>query len=145
MALHIITVGSPELPFARQGIGEYIKRLSRFSKISIHEITQKKASAVDALIRKKVSGGVMVLLDEAGDLLSSRELSNKITHLESVYGDIFFIIGGPDGHTEDLKKDAHLMISLSRLTYPHDIATLILTEALYRSKTIQNNHPYHRD
>jgi 23S rRNA (pseudouridine1915-N3)-methyltransferase len=60
-------------------------------------------------------------------------------------GEMCFVIGGPDGHSEHIKERADFLWSLSRLTFPHDMAMVIFAETLYRASTINKNHPYHRE
>jgi len=85
-------------------------------------------------------------LDEKGKTYTSIEYAQKIEDAINRDGiqHIAFIIGGPNGHSEELKQKISDHMSLSALTLPHDLAMLFLAEALYRSITINHQHPYHR-
>jgi len=76
--------------------------------------------------------------------MSSLDFSKKIKLLAENNAQIYFLIGGPDGLSDFVKKKADLIVSLSDLTFPHQLAKIILTEQIYRSICIMNKHPYHR-
>ena len=83
-------------------------------------------------------------LDEQGEHFKTVEFSKKLNLWIENTSQIYFIIGGPDGLSDDVKKRADYVISLSNLTFPHQLAKVILLEQIYRSICIMNNHPYHR-
>ena len=88
---------------------------------------------------------VEVLLDPRGKQFSSEKLSEYLDgQALGGTGELAFAIGGPDGHTDELRSRAHLLWSLGELTLPHDLAMLVLVEALYRAATISAGEPYHR-
>ena len=89
---------------------------------------------------------VLVLLDERGKNLSSRQLSDKIANWRDK-GErrVVVAIGGPDGHPEELREQAALCLSFGAQTWPHQIVRIMLAEQLYRVATILAGHPYHRD
>lgn len=90
--------------------------------------------------------GVIVALDETGKLLSSREFAGRIAAWrDDGRRAVHFAIGGPDGHARDVLDRADLVLSLGRMTYPHQIARVLLAEQIYRACTILAGHPYHRD
>ena len=89
---------------------------------------------------------VIVALDETGKLLSSREFSERIAAWrDEGRKSVHFVIGGPDGHDRDVLERADLVLSLGRMTYPHQIARVLLVEQVYRACTILSGHPYHRE
>ena len=79
-----------------------------------------------------------------GNMLSSKELSAKISKTFINYPNITFIIGGSDGIREDIKNKSHYQLSFSKLTYPHGLFRLILLEQIYRSFKILNHETYHK-
>jgi 23S rRNA (pseudouridine1915-N3)-methyltransferase len=84
------------------------------------------------------------VLDETGKLLTTKALAKKIDTYKEYGNDISFVIGGPDGHSDGIRQRADFSWALSPLTFPHDIATLLCTEAIYRALTLSAGHPYHR-
>jgi 23S rRNA (pseudouridine1915-N3)-methyltransferase len=86
-----------------------------------------------------------IALDEHGDALDTRGLTERLTQWQQGGDDIAFLIGGPDGLDPTLKQGAHELLRLSSLTLPHGLARVVLAEALYRAHSLQKGHPYHRD
>ncbi len=91
------------------------------------------------------SNYALIILDEQGQDLSTKQLAHKINKWDENYSNLVFVIGGADGIDVELKKHATVMIKLSSMTLTHGMAKLLLIEQLYRSWSINNNHPYHRD
>ncbi len=85
-----------------------------------------------------------MVLDERGQTLNTIELASKIEKWLEASKDLCFLVGGPEGISPELKHKAHFLLSLSPLTLNHEIAILVLMEALYRSFTILKKIPYHR-
>lgn len=143
MKLQIITIGEPKNEY-KKIFDEYFKRLGGFVDVEFFPIKEDKNSSKKIL--KLIEKTFVVLLDEKGKDFSSKELANFLEkkELESV-GKISFLIGGPDGHSEEIREKENFKISFSRLTFPHDLAMVILVETLYRSFSIIHNHPYHRE
>lgn len=103
---------------------------------------RKEAEAEELL--KRVGGSRLIALDEEGKSLTSYEFTAMMSRLRDEALDVAFAIGGPDGHGDALKKEAHLKLSLGRMTLPHGLARIVLAEQLYRAMTIMQGHPYHR-
>lgn len=143
MKISLITVGSPHLSFAKTGIAEYQKRISRFASFDLVHIKEGKKS--EEQILKMAQKKFLILLDEKGTTFDSRRLANFLEKKKNNSQDICLVIGGPDGHSAALKERADFLWSLSELTFPHDIATMLTIETLYRSLSILAHHPYHRD
>lgn len=143
MKIKIITVGTPQLSFAKEGIKEYTKRLSRFANIEVNHI--KEGRDTNKKITQAVGNYRCLLLDEKGIEYSSREFASFLDKQKNQSNNLAIVIGGPDGHPEIMQDLSQEMMSLSRLTFPHDVATMIVLEALYRSHAILAGHPYHRD
>ena len=105
---------------------------------------RKDAEARDLLA--KVGGGTrLIALDEHGDPCTSQQLAAMLSQVREGARDVAFVLGGPDGHGEEILKVAHGKLSLSRLTFPHGLARIVLAEQLYRALTILQGHPYHRN
>ncbi len=127
---------------------DYYKRITSF-KISLFEIDDKNFSQLDtnkALFSFVKESSFTILLDEQGKLVSSQDLCNifyKFPHQNISV--INILIGGADGFLTEYKKKADMMLSLSKLTFPHQLARIILIEQLYRIQTINQGHPYHRE
>lgn len=143
MKLHLITVGQPKLPYAKQGWEEYVKRLGRFHQVRTTHLADKYAADSGEMLR--VTGkAYLVALEVTGRSLSTPELAQFLEQRAQEGREAAFIIGGPDGLPAEVLVAAQLQWSLSYLTFPHDLAMVILVEALYRASTITAGHPYHR-
>jgi 23S rRNA (pseudouridine1915-N3)-methyltransferase len=127
---------------------EYFKRITSF-KISLFEVDDKNLSQLDtnkALFSFIKPPCFTILLDEGGKLVNSQELCSifyKFPHQNISI--INLLIGGADGFLLEYKQKADMLISLSKLTFPHQLARVILIEQLYRIQTINQGHPYHRE
>lgn len=141
--MHFITVGEPKLPYAREGWDEYYSRLSRFHKLEVTRVDDRRAT--DELLLAKAGTAFVVPLDLEGKELTSRELSKKLDSI-AVNGvsSVAFIIGGPDGFGDAVRQKANFLWKLSDLTLPHDLAMVVMLEALYRASTISAGITYHR-
>jgi len=143
MKIQIVTIGEPQLSFAKEGIMEYTKRANRFSDIEFIHI--KEGKNMEKNIEKTLEGTHVILMDEKGTPYTSHSLSQKLENLEQHVSMLTLYIGGPDGHNQETKEKYRETLSLSELTLPHDLAMLFTMETLYRSLSISNNHPYHRE
>lgn len=143
--LHLITVGTPRLAYARAGWDEYESRLRRYHKVQVTRVTGKTRAAESDAIQKAAGRAPLILLDPRGQQFTSEALSAYLDAqaLGSV-GELAFAIGGPEGHTDALRAQASALWSLGLLTLPHDLAMVVMTEALYRAATISAGEPYHR-
>ncbi|OCA81183.1 23S rRNA (pseudouridine(1915)-N(3))-methyltransferase RlmH [Pradoshia sp. D12] len=159
MNISIITVGKLKEKYLKQGIGEYVKRLSAYAKIDIIEIPDEKApetlSEMEMLqvkakegerILAKISDDTHVIaLAIEGKMKSSEELAETIDKL-ATYGKskIAFVIGGSLGLSKDVMKRANDTLSFSKMTFPHQLMRLILVEQVYRAFRINRGEPYHK-
>jgi 23S rRNA (pseudouridine1915-N3)-methyltransferase len=103
---------------------------------------RKEEEAAELLA--KLGAQRLIALDEGGKEVSSYEFTAMFSRLRDEALDVAFAIGGPDGHGDALKAAAHFQLSLGRMTLPHGLARIVLTEQLYRAVTIMQGHPYHR-
>ncbi len=133
-------------------MSKYLKR-TKWS-VEIKEYEEKKALSGEALKNAEADlllSGIpekakVVVLDERGDTLSSREFANKLRTWQNNGSDtVAFLIGGADGHGKSVKESADLTLSFGRMTLPHFLMRVVLSEQIYRAQTILDGHPYHRD
>lgn len=121
---------------------------------SLIELNESKAGNVQVRQQQEGQGvlnkiqdqAVLIILDEKGKNLTSRAFSDKLIDYRDLGRDsVYFIIGGPDGLSAEIKSKADLSISFGAMTLPHGIVRILLAEQLYRAITIASGHPYHRD
>lgn len=143
MKITIITVGSPNLSFTKEGIAEYMKRISRFADVEMIHVKEDKKTTEKIL--KLCDKKFVVLLDENGKSFLSTGLAEFLEQKKNQSQNPCFIIGGPDGHVTEIRNRADYVWSMSDLTFPHDVVVMLLVETLYRSLSINVGHPYHRE
>lgn len=145
MRWHILAIGKPKLEYARLGVQEYLARLKPFAPA---EISFLKAGPDEesAVLLEKSKAMFRVVLDERGEHPTSRVLSKKLGEWElNSKRDLALIIGGADGHSEELRQAAGWCWSLGKHTLQHELALVVALEQLYRAYTIKAGLPYHRD
>ena len=136
----IIAIGKIRKKWIREGIEMYLKRLPGLEVKEIKDSTQlKEEHTIKEIISKNE---FLVTLNENGQSFTSKQLATKL--LNSHNQNITFVIGGASGLTSSLNNLASWQLSLSPLTFPHEIARLLLIEQLYRAKTITQGGPYHK-
>ena len=152
MKITVLTVGKIKEKFYVQAIEEYAKRLSRYCKLEILEVTDE---GTEQKIKQKEGERLLKYLDNEtgyiialaidGKMLDSVELSEKIERL-GIEGKshIIFVIGGSLGLDERILKRADFKLSFSKLTFPHQLMRVVLLEQIYRSYRIMNHEPYHK-
>ena len=156
MHIRLIAVGDKQPSWVDTAFETYAERLPRQWKFRLDAIAtaqrSKSGKASDAKDTEgvKVLGNIrpddfVVLLDERGKALSSRELGQHLTEWQSAGRDLCFVIGGPDGVSKECQARANFSWSLSRMTLPHGLARVMFGEQLYRAWTLTQGHPYHRD
>ncbi|NLP50394.1 23S rRNA (pseudouridine(1915)-N(3))-methyltransferase RlmH [Bacillus sp. RO1] len=159
MNISIITIGKLKEKYLKQGINEYLKRLSAYAKIEIVELPDEKApeQLSDAEMEQvknkegerilgKISDDTHVIaLAIEGKQRSSEELAKEMDKL-ATYGKskVAFVIGGSLGLSGDVMKRANDTLSFSRMTFPHQLMKLILLEQVYRGFRINRGEPYHK-
>ncbi|WP_027481055.1 23S rRNA (pseudouridine(1915)-N(3))-methyltransferase RlmH [Deinococcus pimensis] len=145
MRLHLITVGEPRLPYARAGWDEYWTRLGRYHKPRVTRVPGTTPEKEGVAILRAAGHAPLVALDPRGRQMTSEELSAFLDGLAvGGTGELALCVGGPDGLSDGVRARAHSLWSLSKLTFPHDLAMVVLLEALYRASTISKGEPYHR-
>ncbi|MBL7138525.1 MAG: 23S rRNA (pseudouridine(1915)-N(3))-methyltransferase RlmH [Bacteroidales bacterium] len=157
MNSRLICMGKTDDQLIRGLLDDYLKRINRYSSCTILEIPNlKKASSMkeeevrsaeaDLILSQVTKDDYMVLLDERGEKIRSRDFASFLNQrfLSGMKG-LVFIIGGAFGVDERIKKRADYILSLSRMTFPHQLVRLLFTEQLYRALTILRNEPYHHE
>lgn len=142
MKLHIVTIGQPKLTYAKEGWKEYFARLGHYHQVRSTHIPDKHNDA--AHILEAIGNSYLVVMEIKGKGLTSQELSDWLEKRAIESKEVCFAIGGPDGLPQEVVDKADFKLSLGSLTYPHDLAMVILAEALYRASTITTGQPYHR-
>ncbi len=155
MNIRLIFTGKTGEKYIEHGTDMYVKRLSRYIKFQISETAdlKKTSSLPEAEIKKKEgekilalikSGDYVVLLDERGKSMNSPEFAAYLNEkMCSGLKNLVFVIGGAYGFDETVYNRADSMLSLSKMTFSHQMVRLFFTEQCYRAFTILNNEPYH--
>ena len=150
--MKIICVGKIKEVFYREAINEYLKRLSKYTKIDLIEVSDYDLGNASLSLTKESENilkninekDFVITLEIEGNELSSVELASKISETLIINSNITFIIGGSYGISEEIKKRSNYKLSFSRLTFPHQLFRVILLEQIYRSFKIINNESYHK-
>ena len=159
MNIKVITVGKLKEKYLKAGIVEYAKRLSKFCKFEMIEVADEKApeSLSDAemtnvkdkegerILNKIKDKEHVIVLATQGKQRASEEFAKEIQDL-ATYGksDITFVIGGSLGTSDAVNKRANDALSFGKLTLPHQLMRLVLTEQIYRAFMINQGSPYHK-
>ncbi|HTD40173.1 MAG TPA: 23S rRNA (pseudouridine(1915)-N(3))-methyltransferase RlmH [Mucilaginibacter sp.] len=155
MKITLLIVGKTEDAYLKEGIDKYVKRLKHYTKIEIAEIVelkntkaltqeQQKVKEAELILKKLLPTDYIILLDEKGLELSSSQFAAYIDKkaIGSV-ANLVFIVGGPYGFDQSVYQRAHDKLSLSRMTFSHQMVRLFFVEQLYRAFTIIKGEPYH--
>lgn len=150
--IKIICVGKIKEKYLDDGIKEYLKRLSKFTKVEIVELQDydfdNKQIVLDKekdLILKNINlKDYIITMEINGNELSSEEFAKKIDNIYLSNSNIDFIIGGSYGLHDDIKRISNYKLSFSKMTFPHQLFRLVLLEQIYRAYKINNNESYHK-
>ncbi|QNJ05864.1 putative SPOUT methyltransferase family protein [Synechococcus sp. MEDNS5] len=136
----IIAVGKVRKGWVQEGVALYLKRLQGLQVVELKDSTpEKEAEAIRSSLR---ADEWPVMLMEQGTPLASIPFAQQLERLGNER--LAFVIGGADGLTDELKAAARWQLSLSPMTFPHELARLLLLEQLFRAQTILQGSPYHR-
>ena len=142
--INFVVVGKIKEAFYRDAVSEYVKRMTRFAKVEIKELSEgvdPEAEANDIL--RSVKGYVIALAVE-GEKFSSEKLADKMKKLCDQGKEITFVIGSSCGLSDRVKKAADLKLSFSDMTFPHQLMRVILAEQVYRAFMINAGSTYHK-
>ena len=156
--VNIICVGSLKEKFFTDAVNEYKKRLQRYCKFNITELSEEKITdqETQAQIDKTLSkegekilskigkSDVVIAMCIEGKQLSSEELSKKLSEVSLSCGTVDFVIGGSWGLSDEVKRRADFKLSVSKMTFPHQLFRVMLSEQIYRAFTITANAKYHK-
>jgi len=159
MKISVITVGKLKEKYLKQGIDEYLKRLSTYAKVEIIEVADEKApehlseaemeevkwKEGERILSHLSEDTYIITLEISGRMLNSEQLAAKIDEL-GTYGKskLAFIIGGSLGLSKEVQNRSDLALSFSKMTFPHQLMRLILLEQIYRAYRINRGEPYHK-
>ncbi|MCH5222503.1 MAG: 23S rRNA (pseudouridine(1915)-N(3))-methyltransferase RlmH [Muribaculaceae bacterium] len=157
MDIVLLSIGKVSSSWIKEGISLFESRIEKYLKFvnkELPDIKNGKSLAIDKikelegkiLISEFCSSDIVVLLDEKGKEFSSRDFSVWVQkQLSTGKKRLIFVIGGPYGFSEEVYKKADFKISLSKMTFTHEMAKLFFTEQIYRAMTILKGEPYHHD
>ena len=160
MLIKIVAVGKVKEAYLKDAIGEYEKRLRPYNKFEIVEVPDEKAPETlsakaveevkekegEKILAKIKEDSFVVTLEIKGKMLTSEDFAQLIKDemLDGFGRDLVFVIGGSNGLGQNVIKRSNKKISFGKMTYPHQLMRLILTEQVYRAFRIINNEPYHK-
>lgn len=154
MKITLLYTGKTRFSYLEEGIGDYLKRISRYMPLEVVVIPDVRVSKNTAQGEvKRLEGEQMmkrirptdhvILLDEGGKRFSSVQFARHLASLEGKTGKSVFVTGGAYGFAEEIYRRADEKLSLSDMTFSHQMVRLIFAEQLYRACTILNGEPYH--
>ncbi|MFZ5759808.1 MAG: 23S rRNA (pseudouridine(1915)-N(3))-methyltransferase RlmH [Thermodesulfobacteriota bacterium] len=154
MRLEVISPGKTKEGYLRVGIEDFAGRISHYARLEIKTVREIKGGQEPALIRESEGrlllekcgkSAFVVALDPAGRFLSSEEFAALFTDWESQGRQVVaFLVGGPHGLAETVVRRADLVLSLSAMTFTHEMARLLLLEQIYRAYSIKSGSGYHK-
>jgi len=157
MRITFLTVGRTDEAYLKEGIEKYVKRLKHYTRLAVVEIDdlknaktltreQQKAKEGELILKKISPLDHVVLLDENGSQLTSKQFAVYIDKktLASI-SHLVFVVGGPFGFDPQVYQRADDKLSLSEMTFSHQMVRLFFVEQLYRAYTILKGEPYHHD
>ena len=152
MKVNIVAVGKIKETFFTDAIREYAKRLSKFCEFRVTEVEeatsltnlqQKQEKEGDLLLSK--AKGYIIALDGGGKQISSEDLAKTLDdNMTAGVSEFSFLIGGSNGLSDKVKKCANQVISFGKITFPHQLFRVVLSEQIYRAFTIINHINYHK-
>lgn len=154
LQIEIVSVGKIKFPWIQEGIDHYRKLLSKYAQLKltvVKEADSAKLTPAEALeleaerINKAIAPrSYVILLDVKGKRLSSEQFSALISHIKLGSSQIHLVVGGAFGLSDELKRQYKDHLSLSTMTYPHELTIVVLLEQLYRACSIEAGSKYHK-
>jgi 23S rRNA (pseudouridine1915-N3)-methyltransferase len=155
MKLELMFLGKTKDSYLSEGITEYYSRLTHYVSVSLKTLkVRSKAQRNDAITREEEgklllahvpAGAFKIVLDSRGRQFTSEELADLVDRWEQQgVKQVSFLIGGASGHSSEVIQEADLLLSLSKMTFTHDMTRLFLLEQLYRAFTIKAGEKYHK-
>lgn len=152
MRVRVLWVGKTQQEWVRDGIGEYAARIKRYVPLELVEVKEEKGAVADAMRMRECERlkkllprqGKVILLDDKGDGMTSPDFASFIAGCrDSGTSELAFAIGGAYGFTAGFRNEADRIVSLSPMTFTHQMVRIFLLEQIYRGFTIINGEPYH--
>lgn len=146
MKINLVTIGKLKEKFLVEGVEEYLRRIKNFAKVDVREISECRTVDEEGkkLLAQVPRDSFLIVLDVAGVELTSEQLAEKISALTlRGVSEITFLIGGAFGLSDEVRKAANFRLSLSKMTFTHQMARLIIVEQIYRAFKINRGEPYH--
>ena len=159
MKIDILAVGRTKEKYYRDAAADYEKRLSRYAKVTVTEVKDEKTiegasirendivkqTEAQRLLRYVDDSAVLIALCIEGKQYSSEAFAEMLTSFENRgESHLQFVIGGSLGLDDVIKEKASVRLSFSEMTFPHQLARVVLLEQIYRAYRIKNNEPYHK-
>jgi 23S rRNA (pseudouridine1915-N3)-methyltransferase len=155
MKILLLSIGKTKDKYIQRGIEEYTGRLKHYCSFEYKEWTSGKGKGSRSQIKQKEAKWIQkqisptdhcILLDENGRQFSSRKFAHKVEKwLMHTQGNLVFVIGGAYGFTDELKKQSDGLLSLSKMTFSHQMIRIFILEQIYRAFTILRGESYHND
>lgn len=147
--IKLICVGKVKENFYKEAIKEYIKRLSKYTKLNVIEIDDEpNINGIEKeglnILKNINDKDYVITLEINGNMLTSEELSGKIDNILINNSNIDFVIGGSYGLSDKIKQRSNYKLSFSKQTFPHQLFRVMFLEQLYRAFKIKNNETYHK-
>lgn len=150
--IKIICVGKIKESYFKEAIEEYQKRLQKYTKLEIIEVEDVKGDNPLLIMTKEAefikkhigSKDFIISLAIEGNEYNSKNFASKLNDIQIQHSNITFIIGGSYGIDSTIKNQSNLLLSFSKMTFPHQLFRVILLEQIYRSFRILNNEAYHK-
>ena len=142
--IYFVVVGKIKESFYREGVAEYVKRLSRFVKVEIKELAEGANPEAEAEDILRTCKGYVIALAVEGQKQSSEQLATRLQKLANEGKDVTFVIGSSCGLSEKVKQAADYKLSFSDMTFPHQLMRVILAEQVYRAYMINAGSTYHK-
>lgn len=158
MVIRVIAVGKLKEKYWQDACNEYLKRLTKYSKTVVEEILEEKIpnestsyieiakkAEGERILKKINSNDYVILLEISGQQINSVQLANLLDEIAvKGHSTINLVIGGSYGVSEEVKQRANYKLSFSKLTFPHQMARIMVLEQIYRGFKINNNEKYHK-
>ena len=149
MNVTILCIGKLKEKYWQDAAAEYIKRLGRFCRLTVTELSESRSDSAEEesreLLSKLPKGAFVIALDVKGRRMDSEGFAKKISELAlEGKSDICFVIGGSNGFDDTVRSAAGLRLSFSDLTFPHQLMRVILLEQIYRAFKINAGEKYHK-
>ena len=150
--IKIIAIGSIKEKYLKDAIAEYQKRLQKYTSIEIIELKDESFDEINKTLSKEAEKikkhisekDYIITLEIEGKQLDSVEFSKKLENIQLETSNIAFIIGGSYGLSSEIKEMSNYHLSISKMTFPHQLFRVILLEQIYRAFKIKNNESYHK-